>query len=280
MGNKVFSPSKGYLPCAFMCAKSLQSCPTLCDPMDCSPPGSSVHGILQTRILEWVAILSPGDLPNPGIKPRSPTLQADSLPAELPRKPKNTCLGSLSLLQQIFPTQELNQGLLHCRQILYQLSYQGSHSELGVKPTATKKPHRPQPGGQAGWAQNLFTPLGPHPRDAAQVSEFLPPLFSWWLPSPWTRRPLLRSALSKGSQPARAAPPLGEVVTRGPVWVGVFVLQGTEVMGQREGGTQGCGGRQQVLTSRCGFASFDFSFVWRFVTHLHQPITFDLSETL
>ena len=36
--------------------KSLQSCPTLCDPMDCSPPGSSVHGILQTRILEWLAI--------------------------------------------------------------------------------------------------------------------------------------------------------------------------------------------------------------------------------
>ena len=37
-------------------AKSLQSCPTLCDPMDCSPPGSSVHGILQARTLEWVAI--------------------------------------------------------------------------------------------------------------------------------------------------------------------------------------------------------------------------------
>ena len=37
-------------------AKSLQSCPTLCDPIDCSPPGSSVHGILQARTLEWVAI--------------------------------------------------------------------------------------------------------------------------------------------------------------------------------------------------------------------------------
>ncbi|MES6266278.1 hypothetical protein U6R57_12305, partial [Cutibacterium acnes] len=36
--------------------KVAQSCPTLCDPMDCSPPGSSVHGILQARILEWVAI--------------------------------------------------------------------------------------------------------------------------------------------------------------------------------------------------------------------------------
>ena len=68
---------------------------------------------------------SPGDLPNPGIEPRSPTLQADSLPAELQEKPKNTGGGSLSLLQGIFLTQESNWGLLHCRRILYQLSYQG-----------------------------------------------------------------------------------------------------------------------------------------------------------
>ena len=56
----------------------------------------------------------PGDLPNPGIKHRSPTLQVDSLPAELQEKSKNTGVGSLSLLQWIFPTQELNQDLLHC----------------------------------------------------------------------------------------------------------------------------------------------------------------------
>ena len=71
---------------------------------------------------------SPGDLLNPGIKPRSPTLQADSLPAEPQEKPRNTGVGSLSLLQQIFPTQESTWALLHCRQILYQLSYQGSLS--------------------------------------------------------------------------------------------------------------------------------------------------------
>ena len=71
---------------------------------------------------------SPGDLPNPGIEPRSPTLQVDSLPAEPQGKPKNTGVGSLSLLQGIFLTQESNQGLLHCRQILYQLSCQGSPS--------------------------------------------------------------------------------------------------------------------------------------------------------
>ena len=67
-----------------------------------------------------------GNLPNPGIKPRPPTLQADSLPAEPQGKPKNTGVGSLALPQWIFLTQESNKGLLHCRQILYQLSYQGS----------------------------------------------------------------------------------------------------------------------------------------------------------
>ena len=59
------------------------------------------------------------------IESRSPTLQVDSLPAESQGKPKNTGVGSLSLLQRILSTQELNQGLLHCRQVLYQLSYQG-----------------------------------------------------------------------------------------------------------------------------------------------------------
>ena len=62
---------------------------------------------------------SPGDLPDPGIEPRSPILQADSLPAKPQGKPKNTGVGSLSLLQKIFPIQEANQGLLHCRWILY-----------------------------------------------------------------------------------------------------------------------------------------------------------------
>ena len=50
-------------------AKSLQSCLTLCDPVDCSLPGSSVHGILQARILEWVPMPPPGDFPDPGIEP-------------------------------------------------------------------------------------------------------------------------------------------------------------------------------------------------------------------
>ena len=70
--------------------------------------------------------LPPGDLPNPGIKPSCPALQEDSLPSEPPEKPKNTGVGSLFLLQGIFPIQESNWGLLHCRRILYQLSHKGS----------------------------------------------------------------------------------------------------------------------------------------------------------
>ena len=62
--------------------KVAQPCPTLFDSMDCSPPGSFVHGTIQARILEWVAISFSGDLPNTGMEPQSPALQADSLPSE------------------------------------------------------------------------------------------------------------------------------------------------------------------------------------------------------
>ena len=66
-----------------LCVQLLQSCLTLYDLMDCSPPGSSVHGILQARILAWVAMLSSRGVPDPRIisaSPMSPALQADSLP--------------------------------------------------------------------------------------------------------------------------------------------------------------------------------------------------------
>ena len=59
-----------------------QSCLTLYDPMNCSLPGSSIHGIFQARISEWVTISFSRDLPNPGIEPRSPAWRADSLSAE------------------------------------------------------------------------------------------------------------------------------------------------------------------------------------------------------
>ena len=65
-------------------AKSRQ---TLCDPLDYSPPGSSVQRNFQARIPNGLPFPSPGDLPDPGIKPGSPALQADSLPTELQEKP-------------------------------------------------------------------------------------------------------------------------------------------------------------------------------------------------
>ena len=97
--------------------KVAQLCSTLWDPMEQSMEFS------RPEYWSGQPFPSPGDLPNPGIKPRSPTLQADSLPAEPPEKPKNTVQGSLSFLQGIFLTQKLNQDLLYCRWMLYQLSY-------------------------------------------------------------------------------------------------------------------------------------------------------------
>ena len=120
-----------------------QSCPTLCDPMDCSPPDSSVHGIFQARILEWVAISFSRDLPDPGIELGSSASQADALPSEPPGKPQEKYFFEPLFLggggqeywsglpfpsPGIFPTQGLNLGLPHCRQILYHLSHQGSWS--------------------------------------------------------------------------------------------------------------------------------------------------------
>ena len=101
--------------------KVTQSCPTLYDLVD-----YTVHGIVQARILEWVAFPFSRGSSQPRDQTQVSHIVAESLPAEPQGKPKNTGMGSLFLLQQIFPIQELNQYLLHCRQILYQLSYQGS----------------------------------------------------------------------------------------------------------------------------------------------------------
>ena len=108
-----------------------------CTVLSCSVMSNSLqlHGLQPARLLcpwgfsrqeYWSGLPCPppGNFPNPGIKPRSPAFQADSLLSEPPGKPKNTGVGSLCLLQGIFPTQESNRGFLHYRQILYQLSYQ------------------------------------------------------------------------------------------------------------------------------------------------------------
>ena len=102
-----------------------QLCLTLCNPTDCSPPGSSVHGVSAGKNTGVGCHALLQTISQPRDQTRCPALQADFGPSEPPGKPKNTGVGSLSLLQAIFPTQESNQGLLHCRQILYQLNYQG-----------------------------------------------------------------------------------------------------------------------------------------------------------
>ena len=76
--------------CVRVCAQSLQSCLTLCNPTDCSPPGSPVHGILQQEYRNGFPCSSPGTLPDPGTEPSSPALQADSLPTEPPGKPNSS----------------------------------------------------------------------------------------------------------------------------------------------------------------------------------------------
>ena len=105
--------------CVCQCAKSLQSCLTLRDPVDCSLLGSSIHGILQARILEWVAVPSS---------------------------------------RGIFPTKGLNPGLLHCRQILYHLSCQGS--SWWQSGAANPDMSDPRPGA-ASRIQFCRTPLSP-----------------------------------------------------------------------------------------------------------------------
>ena len=101
--------------CCLLVAKS---CSTLCNPMDCSPPGSSVHGILQTRILR-VRLPCPslGDLPNPGIEPVSPAWQADSLPPSHLGSPRswslpllNNCINASVQTHHLFPVHELQAG--------------------------------------------------------------------------------------------------------------------------------------------------------------------------
>ena len=102
-----------------------QSCLTLCDPMDCIAHQSTLSmGILQARILGWVAMHSSRGSSKPSDQTQVSHVAGDSLLFEPPRKSKNTGMGSLSLLQGSFLTQESNRGLWHFRWILYQLSYQ------------------------------------------------------------------------------------------------------------------------------------------------------------
>ena len=93
--------------------------------MDCSLLGSSDHGILQARILEWVAISFPKN-ESESHSVLSNSLRPHGLYSPWNSPGQNTGVGSLSLLQRIFPTQGSNPGLQHCRRILYQLNHKES----------------------------------------------------------------------------------------------------------------------------------------------------------
>ena len=129
--------------CGVFLDQGLNPCPLHCIVYDCGSESRSVMPDSLRPRGQYSPWNSPGQntgggsifffqgrgvLPNPGIEPRSPALQVDSLPAEPQGKPKNTGVGSLSLLR------DSNLGLLHSKQIPYQLSYQGSPALVGVGP--------------------------------------------------------------------------------------------------------------------------------------------------
>ena len=98
-----------------------QSCLTLCDPVDYSPPGSLSMGFSRQEYWSGLPFLSPGALPNPGIQPRSPALQADSLLSELPGKvflhSKVLCCFLIYLYQVCRLIQSLGKSVWKCLQI-------------------------------------------------------------------------------------------------------------------------------------------------------------------
>ena len=119
--------------CSSVCLVA-QSCPTLCDSMDCSPAKVLCPwGFSRQEYWSGLSCPPPGNLLDPGIVSRPPTLWAGSIPSEPLRKPKHTGVGSLSLIQENFLTQESNWGLLHWRRIHYQLSYLGSLNCMACK---------------------------------------------------------------------------------------------------------------------------------------------------
>ena len=104
-------------------AKSLSRVRLFAAPWTVAYQASPSMGFSRQEYWSGLPFPSPGDLPDSGTEPGSPTLEADALISEPPGKPKNTGVGCHSLFQEIFPTQGLNPGLPHCRQTLYRLSH-------------------------------------------------------------------------------------------------------------------------------------------------------------
>ena len=112
--------------------------------MDCSSPGSSVHGILQARILEWIAIPFSRDLPNPGVEPQSPALQADSLATEPPEKPIWQSPPANTWSQHSPGTLHWSPGMLGFQRARPDLGWRKAHQPVG-SPLSPQQPPPPHP---------------------------------------------------------------------------------------------------------------------------------------
>ena len=133
-----------------MCAKSLQSCLILCDPMDCSPPGSSVHGILQGSIPEWVAMPS-------------------SIFLIIPLSLMSTCIGRwIFTASATWETQGSIPGFPHCSQILFMffyftILYWFCHTSTCIRHGCTRVPHPEPPSHLPPHTMPLGHPSAPAP---------------------------------------------------------------------------------------------------------------------
>ena len=176
------------------CCWVSKSCLTLCNPMNCTPPSSSVHGISQARILEWVAVSFSRGSSWPRDQTCVSCIAGRFFTTESPGKHQirsdqslshvlllwhhrlyipwnslgqNTMVGNLFLLQGVFPTQGSNPGLLHCRQILSHLSHQRSPRILE-------------------WVAYPLSKGSSQPRNGAGVSCIAGEFFTSWATKIWS----------------------------------------------------------------------------------------------
>ena len=165
-----------------------QSCPTLCNLMDCSLLGSSVHGILQARILELLPFPFPGDLPEPGTEPRSPTLQVDSL---LSKSPGSSVQFSRSVMSDYLRPHESQHARPPCPSPTPGVHSDSRPSSQWCHPAISSSvipfsscPQSLQASGSFPMSQ-LFA-WGGQSIGVSALASFLPKKSQGWSPSEWT----------------------------------------------------------------------------------------------
>ena len=170
-----------------MCAKSLQSCLTLCDPIECSPPGSSVHGFSRQEYWRGLPCPPPGNLPSPGINLHLltfPALQTDSLPLVPPEKLR-VFLGQIQRVRWTSPLKSIWKKILSHTQLCY---WQNAVPCISWTKESISKPRGPHAWKAAakrsyptskvrgsGWECQTATAAQEQPRGATQS-----PRSGWW----------------------------------------------------------------------------------------------------